>query len=86
MDDGSLRYITYELDNTTLLCFQPQGCLSTPLLVSNYEVSEDKAVLGFRVCTAMRCSDRHVFTADAIMFWCTGWATWKDTDTGVQLG
>jgi ABC-type dipeptide/oligopeptide/nickel transport system permease component/ABC-type transport system substrate-binding protein len=86
-DEGSLRfYMTYELGNTTLLRFSPHGYPATPLLARSYEVSEDNAVFTFRLRKGMRWSDGHPFTADDIMFWWEGWATWKDPDTGEQLG
>ena len=86
-DEGSLRfYMTYELGNTTLLRFSPHGYPATPLLAQSYEVSQDNAVFTFRLRKGMRWSDGHPFTADDIMFWWEGWATWKDPDTGEQLG
>lgn len=86
-DEGSLRfYMTYELGNTTLLRFSPHGYPATPLLAKSYEVSQDNAVFTFRLRKGMRWSDGQPFTADDIMFWWEGWATWKDPDTGEQLG
>lgn len=86
-DEGLLRfYMTYELGCTTLLRFSPHGYPATPLLAKSYEVSEDNAVFTFRLRKGMRWSDGHPFTADDIMFWWEGWATWKDPDTGEQLG
>jgi len=86
-DEGSLRfYMTYELGNTTLLRFSPHGYPATPLLAKSYEVSDNNAVFTFRLRKGMRWSDGHPFTVDDIMFWWEGWATWKDPDTGEQLG
>lgn len=86
-DEGLLRfYMTYELGCTTLLRFSPHGYPATPLLAKSYEVSEDNAVFTFRLRKGMRWSDGHPFTADDIMFWWESWATWKDPDTGEQLG
>jgi ABC-type dipeptide/oligopeptide/nickel transport system permease component/ABC-type transport system substrate-binding protein len=75
----------YELGCGNLLRFSPHGYPAVPHLIKSYEVSDDNRVFTFRL-RKLRWSDGHPFTADDIMFWWEGWATWSDSETGDQLG
>jgi len=78
-------HMIYELGCGNLLRFSPHGYPAVPHLVESYEVSEDNRVFTFHL-RKIRWSDGHPFTADDIMFWWEGWATWSDSETGDQLG
>ena len=78
-------YMLYELGCGNLLRFSPHGYPAVPHLVKSYEVSDDNRVFTFHL-RKIRWSDGHPFTADDIMFWWEGWATWKDPETGAALG
>jgi len=82
----NLRHaLVYELGNATLNRWTPYGDTLVPNLATRIEASDDNRVFTVHL-RKVNWSDGHPFTADDVMFWWEGWATWKDAKTGMTIG